>query len=96
MPLSIQKCRKLLLPPNFDTCAFGELKIYARAMADPEALFLVALRYPINPNDLNYNQEYVQSPRLNEEMRFSYLRGAAVKGHKEAQMLLTQALKFST
>lgn len=48
-----------IVKPNYDTCTFEELKIYARATADPEALFLVALRYPINPNDLNYNQEYV-------------------------------------
>lgn len=81
--------------PNFDICTFEELKVYARATEDPEALFLVALRYPINPNDPDYNQEYVQNPRHNEEMRFSYLRRAAAKGHKEAQMILNQAQKFS-
>ena len=77
--------------PNFDTCTFEELKIYARATEDPEALFLVALRYPFNSNDPNYNQEYVQNPRHNEEMRFSYLRRAAAKGHVKAQMLLSRA-----
>ena len=70
--------------PDFSTCSFEELKVYARATEDPEALFLVAERMPSSPNDPTHNQEYIQNPGFSQQMRIAYLKRSAAKGYMKA------------